>query len=178
MTSAFDPFLASEELSMEFPTMDALKKYLHLHPKADPANHSVKEKDEKGGGGKGDGGAAGPKLKERKEEVESFMDTWEKAEQFAGHKIPKPDKLKDIGEKVDEEVKSGKPRSDEEAEKDSKAMWDLLNKEVGKAVDETGKEWNWPAGVQKHLPKQEEFRGLTARTSSQRIVARFLARTR
>ena len=36
---------ATTEVGMEFPSLDALKKYLHLHPKADPANHSVKEED-------------------------------------------------------------------------------------------------------------------------------------
>ena len=57
MTTAFDRFLASDEavantdqIGMEFPSMDALKKYLHIHPRADPANHSVAKKDD---GGKG-----------------------------------------------------------------------------------------------------------------------------
>jgi hypothetical protein len=180
MTTAFDRFLASDEavastdqIGMEFPSMDALKKYLHIHPKADPSNHSVEKKDDSGGGGE----KIPPKLKEHQEDVDAFMDTWEKAEDFAGHKLPKPEKLKGLGKKFDDESKSGKSRSDEEAAKDSKEMWDLLDKAVSKAVDETGKEWNWPDKAKKHMPKQQEFLGLTAcKVSSQRIVSRFLAR--
>ena len=187
MTTAFDRFLASNEavattgqIGMEFPSMDALKKYLHIHPKADPSNHSVEKKDDSGGKGEGGGEKLPPKLKEHQEDVDAFMDTWEKAEDFAGHKLPKPDKLKELGKKFDDESKSGKPRSDEEAAKDSKEMWDLLDKEVGKAVDETGKEWNWPDKAKKHMPKQQEYAGLVAsanrRVVARRIVARFKGR--
>ena len=49
----------------EFPSPEALKDYLHEHPKADPANHSV-------GGGKGEGGKeeekAEPKSDKKKDE--------------------------------------------------------------------------------------------------------------
>ena len=51
---------------------------------------------------------------------------------------------------------------------------------VGKAVDETGKEWNWPDKAKKHMPKQQEYAGLTAsanrRVVARRIVARFKGR--
>jgi DNA-binding ferritin-like protein len=43
-TASYDRRASSEEIGMEFPTQDALNKYLKEHPGADPANHSVKEK--------------------------------------------------------------------------------------------------------------------------------------
>ena len=185
MTARFARFLASDEavantnqLGMEFPSMDALKKYLHIHPGADPKNHSVEKKDDKEKGGEGGESKLPPKIKERQEEVEDFMDTWEKAEEFAGHKLEKPEKLKEIGKKIEDEEKSGKPRPDDEAKRDSEMLWKLLDKEVSKAVDQTGKEWNYPEKAKKHQPKQQEWSGLTAsankRVRSRRIVARFL----
>jgi hypothetical protein len=42
--------LGSDKKAMEFPTEEALKKYLKEHPKAKPADHTVKKDD---GGGKG-----------------------------------------------------------------------------------------------------------------------------
>lgn len=38
--------MAKELLAMEFPTQDALDKYLKEHPDADRSNHSVKETEE------------------------------------------------------------------------------------------------------------------------------------
>jgi hypothetical protein len=186
MTTAFDRFLASEEavattdqIGMEFPSMDALKKYLHLHPKADPKNHSVK-KDDKGEGGKGEETKLPPKIKKRQEDAEAFMNAWEKAEEFAGHKLPKPEKLKELGKKIDEEEKTGKPRSDEEAAKDNKEMWSILDKEVGDEVDKQDKEFVWSEDALKHMPKAPEYAGLTAaanrRVMARRIVARFKGR--
>ena len=45
------PILAADRSAMEFPTEDALKKYLKDHPDADKSKHSV---------GKGGGGKTGP----------------------------------------------------------------------------------------------------------------------
>lgn len=39
--------LASEILSMEFPTKDSLRKYMEKHPGANPRNHSVVKKPKK-----------------------------------------------------------------------------------------------------------------------------------
>lgn len=41
----------TDRVGKEFPSDEALKKYLHEHPDADPKNHSVKKDDDKGEGG-------------------------------------------------------------------------------------------------------------------------------
>jgi hypothetical protein len=38
--------LAGDTVGMEFPSMDSLKKYLHLHPKADPSKHTVEKEED------------------------------------------------------------------------------------------------------------------------------------
>jgi cell wall assembly regulator SMI1 len=41
---------ATNQVSMEFNTPEAMQKYLKEHPKADPANHHVKKDKDKGTG--------------------------------------------------------------------------------------------------------------------------------
>jgi hypothetical protein len=44
---------ASDEVAMEFPTEDALNKYLQEHPKANKSKHTVKKHEDKGESGSG-----------------------------------------------------------------------------------------------------------------------------
>jgi hypothetical protein len=65
-------FIAANEpqelLSREFPSDEALKKYLHDHPKADKSKHTVK-KPSGGGDGKSDDGESGAAHLKRLEKI-------------------------------------------------------------------------------------------------------------